>query len=333
MMQLLGDSWYARELGIPTIEDEPLPGWVARRLGNSFVRGIALWWCGRRYDRVVLSDGGLTFRILMLLERLWPRNLPYLVLLEFRPVPLRPWASVGRSQIRLWLRTGYQRWVVGPVLRSGLARAHTLSSWEVERNAGAFGVAAERFVFIPFPLTATGDELPALEGRGRRVLASGRALCDWPLVFAAAERQPWDLEIVCGAAERSLVERLNADGRARVWCDIPLPAHQDLLREVAVYLLPLLEAEVSSGHMRLFDATRGGAPVVAADVRGLADYAWHGETALLFPPGDALAAREAVNRLLDDRELADQLRRSAFACGQQRTRDQYMDRIRTLIFG
>jgi glycosyltransferase involved in cell wall biosynthesis len=231
------------------------------------------------------------------------------------------------------LRAGYQTWIVGPVLRSALARAHTLSSWEVERNAAVFGVSPERFVFVPFPMTAAGDELPPLEGRGRRVLASGRTLCDWPLVFAAADGQPWDLEIVCAEGERSLVDRLNAGAGARVRCDIPLQAHWALLHEVAVYLLPLREAQVSSGHIRIFDATRGGAPLVAADVRGVADYVSHEETALLFPPGDALAAREAVNRLLNDRELADQLRRTAFEFGQQRTRDEYLNRIRALIHG
>ena len=162
--------------------------------------------------------------------------------------------------------------MLAPVLRSALERAHTLSSWEVQRNARAFGVAPERFVFIPFPLTATGDELPTLEDRGRRVLASGRTLCDWPLVFAAAEGQAWDLEIVCAGAERPIVERLNTSGLARVRSDIPRETHGELMREIAVYLLPLREAEVSSGHIRLMTAIAAETPVVASNVSGLAEY-------------------------------------------------------------
>jgi glycosyltransferase involved in cell wall biosynthesis len=217
------------------------------------------------------------------------------------------------------------------VLRSALERAHTLSSWEVERNARAFGVAPERFVFIPFPLAVSGDELPSLAGRGRRVLSSGRTLCDWPLVFAAAEGQGWDLAVVCAASEQPEVDRLNARGQARVRSEVPVHAHGEMLRETAVYLLPLREAEVSSGHMRLFEATRGGAPVVASDVRGVEDYISSGETALLFPPGDARAARAAVNRLLNDPELAERLRRTAFERSQRRTRDEYLNRIWALI--
>jgi glycosyltransferase involved in cell wall biosynthesis len=330
-VRVLGDSWYAAELRVPTLEDEPLPRWAARRIGNPLVRGIALWSCARRYDRLVLSDSGVTFRTVMLLERLRPRRRPYLVLLEFRPAPLRRRSSIPISRRRRWLRAGYQRWIIGPVLRSALERAHTLSSWEVDRNAREFGIARERFTFIPFPLTVAGEKLPPREGRGRRVLASGRTLCDWPLVFAAAEGQSWELVIVCDPRDRRVIKQLNADHRARVWCDIPTEAHQELLRNAAVYLLPLREGDVSSGHIRVFDATRAGAALVTSNVRGLTDYVEHGETALAFPAGDASAARDAVNRLLGDPALADELRRGAFKAGQLRTREDYLHRISQLV--
>jgi glycosyltransferase involved in cell wall biosynthesis len=98
-----------------------------------------------------------------------------------------------------------------------------------------------------------------------------------------------------------------------------------------VYLLAIPQVEGSSGQIRVMDATRAGAPLVAADVKGLADYLQPGDTALTFPPGDAAAARAAVNAILANRTLAERLRQAAFARGKTRTREQYLEAIRQLI--
>lgn len=331
-MKVLADGWYANELGLQTLEDEPLPSWLAKRLGSPLARGIALWWRSRGYDRLALIGSGNLLYTVILLERLWPRRRRYLVLLQFIPVSEQAWSALGRgSKLKNQLRRWFERFVLAPVLRSSLARAHALSSWEPRRNAELFGVDPVRFVFLPWPLSFDGDELPAYSSRGRRVLASGRSLCDWPTVFAAAEDQAWDLEIVCTKDDLPKVNRLNTVAAAQVRHDIPLQEHRDLVGEVAVYLLALEEAEVSSGQIRVMDAVRGGTPLAAARVKGLADYVHDGETALQFPPGDTLAARQAVNRLLSDRELSERLRRTAFERARARTREQYMASIRSLI--
>lgn len=329
-MTVLGEGWYAKELGLRLIDDEPLPKWL--RFRNPVIRGIALWRRGRHYDTVVLTGTGTLFRTVMLLERVWPRRAPYLVLLQFIPVPARRWAALRRdSTLKQWVRLAFQHQVVAPVLRSSLARAHTLSSWERQRSAATFGVELSRFVFLAWPLSEARDECPPYAGRGRRVLASGRTLCDWPTVFAAAEGQDWDLEVVCTKDDLPLINRLNAGTLARVRNDIPLEEHRGLLRNKAVYLLALHESEASSGQVRVMDAVRGGTPLVAASVKGLLDYVEDGETALLFRPGDASAARTAVNVLLADRTRSERLRTEAFERARSRTREGYMQAIQDLI--
>ena len=104
-----------------------------------------------------------------------------------------------------------------------------------------------------------------------------------------------------------------------------------MVPHAAVYILALEEAGASSGQIRVHDAVRSGTPLVAADVRGLTDYVRKDETALVFSPGDARAAREAVNRILDDRSLAERLREAAFAFGRTRTREEYLKTILELI--
>ena len=276
---VLADGWYAEALGLRTLEDERLPRWLP--ISNPVFRGLVLWWRGHRYQSLVLVGTGLTFKVVMFLERLRPRRRRYLVLLQFIPIPERAWATLGRrSRIDYWLRLVFQRRVIAPVLRRSLVCAHTLSSWEVPRNAGMFNVDPSRFRFVPSTRVLTDNEIPPYYDRGRRVLASGRSLCDWPTVFAAAEGQDWDLEIVCTSDDLPLIQRLNRNGVAKVRHDIPLQGHRGMLKEFAVYLLALEEAEISCGQIRVMDAVSGGTPVVASRVRGLTDYLVDEETSL-----------------------------------------------------
>ncbi|MBA3735473.1 MAG: glycosyltransferase [Actinobacteria bacterium] len=332
MSSVLADSWYARELRLRTVNDE-LTRRCSRRLiaRSALARGAALWWFGRRYKVVALIGSGTTFKMFMLLERISCRRRRYIVLLEFIPVPKGSWARLARGRrFESRVRAAFQEYVIKPALRGALLRAHSLSDWERERNAAMFDVDAARFVFLPWPLVLEGDELP-LYGDRQIVLASGRSLCDWPTIFAAARGQQWRLLIVCSGRDLKLVERLNTDGVADVRHDIPLHEHRDMLKDAGVYLLALEECSVSAGQIRVMDAVRGGTPLVASMVDGLRDYIFDGETALTFTPRDAERARRHVNALLDDRRLGERLRSAAFARARKWTREEYMRSIGDLI--
>jgi glycosyltransferase involved in cell wall biosynthesis len=66
------------------------------------------------------------------------------------------------------------------------------------------------------------------------------------------------------------------------------------------------------------EAMAHGKPVVASAVGGLRDLVVDGETGLLVPPGDVKALRDALRRLLDDREL----RRRLGAAARERAVEQ-----------
>jgi hypothetical protein len=331
--RFIGDTWYAEEFGIDTVRGvagrRPR---LARLIENDALRGAVLWWLGRRYDGVVLTLSGRTAQTLLALDRFfgWRRG-RYLVLLEFIPVvgdrDLAEWGDAEAAAVPV--RHGFWRWIGAPALRRHLLSAHSMTRFEIQRNAAHYGLDPERLIFVP--LFAGLDEPPPPAERGSGVFASGRAACDWETVFAAAEGQDWDLTVVCGAADLDRVRALDREGRATILSEISKADHARLMAESAVYLLALREAAVSSGQIRLTDAAVAGTPVAAAGVRGLLDYLSDGENALVYPPGDAEAARAAVNRLLGDPDLGDSLVEEARARGRRWTRTDYLRAMRELL--
>ncbi|MGO9954520.1 MAG: glycosyltransferase [Solirubrobacteraceae bacterium] len=272
-------------------------------------------------------------RAVFVLERLFGRRGGYLVLLEFIPVvgteARAQWGS--RSRWRGALVRAYQDHVVAPVLRRCLLTAQSLTRWEMARNACHFGLAEDRFRFVPY-LASSGpcDVLPP-PGAGEGVLASGRAACDWETVFGAALGSSWPLTVVCSRADLDRVSRLNHDGRATVLCEITRDEHAQRMRDAGVYLLALREAEVSSGHVRLGDAAAAGTAVVASAVRGLEDYLEAGATALTFTPGDAAGAALAVSQLCEDTELRGSIAQAARDGSLKWSREQYLEAVAELV--
>jgi glycosyltransferase involved in cell wall biosynthesis len=82
----------------------------------------------------------------------------------------------------------------------------------------------------------------------------------------------------------------------------------ELLATATVAVMPSLNEALSNV---LLESMAAGAPVVATRVGGTPEALIDGDTGLLVEPGDSAAIATAVARLLDDRELATRLGRSA----------------------
>jgi glycosyltransferase involved in cell wall biosynthesis len=112
---------------------------------------------------------------------------------------------------------------------------------------------------------------------------------DGPLAGAVAAR----------AAELGVDDRLELRGYV---------SHGDGLRRLYETSHALLHVSRTEGVPQvLFEAQAAGLPVVATDVGGVAGALGYGERGLLVPPGNAVAAAEACERLRREPEL-----RSAF---------------------
>jgi glycosyltransferase involved in cell wall biosynthesis len=104
-----------------------------------------------------------------------------------------------------------------------------------------------------------------------------------------------DLAAQLGVADRVMFTGLRSD----------IPA---LLGSASVAVMPSLNEALSNV---LLESMAAGAPVVATRVGGTPEALIDGETGLLVAAGDSTAIATAVARLLDDRELATRLGRSA----------------------
>jgi len=329
-MRVLADGWYSWEISSWHPLTEIVSGVPERLrlrlLRNRVARGLILAILASRFDAVAVIRADASWRTLLLMRALFGRRRK-LVILHFIDHPPRA-GGLGRAVDLLWRLI--DRWATARAMLS----AQVLSASEGELYARRFGIAPQRFVFIPFAWRITAIDQPSPEPTNRHgVVAAGRAHCDWATLFAAAADSSWPLTVVCAEHDQQLVEQLNRDGRATVHVDIPHEQARELLRRAAISAMPMFDGELSHGHVRLCDAVDAGAAVVTSMVKGFDGYIESGRTALVVEPEDAGALRAGVEQLLADKQQRAALASTAYARAAQWTWDHYLGALQDLAAG
>jgi glycosyltransferase involved in cell wall biosynthesis len=112
--------------------------------------------------------------------------------------------------------------------------------------------------------------------------------------------------------DSSVEDRYAAEFRAlvaeRAWCEAPGFANRSALKEqlsnASVLALPSLE---DNCPMVVLEAAAAGVPVVAARVGGVPELVRHGETGVLFDPENLDEIRSAIERMILNREFANEV--------------------------
>jgi glycosyltransferase involved in cell wall biosynthesis len=216
--------------------------------------------------------------------------------------------------------------------RAGLGRAArtlVLTRRVRERLIDAGLGAPERIEVMPDLVDVAGLREAATEAAGREfgerhgvpadrsvVLYLGRvapekgsrALIELSEVLAARD----DVQlVVCGGAEDEAALRAAVAGRAvTVTGELAAEEVPAALARATVLVLPSTFEELGSV---VLEAAAVGVPAVAFAVGGIPEVVRDGETGLLAPPGDVPALARALERLLDDPELAARLGAGAAA--------------------
>lgn len=200
----------------------------------------------------------------------------------------------------------------------------TAVSEEAQRNVQAFGAVCEILPNgVDVDLFADAEPWPsprpAILFVGRHEPRKGLGvLLD---AFAGLERDA----VLWVAGEGPQTEELRARRVPNVeWLGaVPELEKAQRLRGATVACFPSIEGE--SFGVVLLEAMAGRTPVVAADLTGYRNVARGAKEAVLVPPGDAPALREALRRVLDDGTL----RRELVAAGTARANEFSIGRLAT----
>lgn len=127
--------------------------------------------------------------------------------------------------------------------------------------------------------------------------------------FSLMARQRPDIRaVVAGAGgDSSAMSRLDPGVRERIELlgAVPNAELPPILHGADVFAAPATGQE--SFGIVLVEAMAAGVPVVASDIPGYREVVRNRESALLVPPGDAVALAAALGEVLDDRALAERL--------------------------
>ena len=105
---------------------------------------------------------------------------------------------------------------------------------------------------------------------------------------------------------QSLVRRLGLQQQVHFLGNV-----SDLPRRLAATQVFVLSTRWEGMPLALVEAMAAGCACIGTDVVGVREVIEHGSTGLLVPPGDASALAEALQRLLQDLSLAEQIGRAA----------------------
>jgi starch synthase len=200
---------------------------------------------------------------------------------------------------------------------------------EAERLEREHGVPASRIARIPNPVTHAGGGEADRDARRRAlgfppeaVVVAWHGRIDMHIkgldvlldAWAALPREPDRRLLLIGAGsdQEWLRERLPGDA---VWIDRYLTDRAELAGLLAAADLYVLPSRREGFPVAPVEAMAGGLPVVASDVRGMAEILPRGEAdgGVIVPSGDAAALANALAEL-----IADAPRRTALAAAARR---------------
>lgn len=180
------------------------------------------------------------------------------------------------------------------------------SSREVESYTERFSLQKGQVRFLPFHTNIT--EPRNVDGAGGYILSAGRTGRDFATLAAAVEGL--NTKVVVVGDENSLKD-VHFPENVEVHKGISYPQYLELLYGCEFTVIPLLRLVKSTGQVAFLESMALGKPVVATETTGSLDYIENGRDGILVPPGDPIALRDVIERMLQAPQLCDELSANA----------------------
>jgi glycosyltransferase involved in cell wall biosynthesis len=233
----------------------------------------------------------------------------YDVVTRLRYQGIRLWTRAVAMPSERWGYKGSRLLLVNYQSVRGLVRAQCGPAVEIRRvpyaAPAAFDVARTG---VPRPVPEAvaalhSADAPLIVSVSRHDPRKGLDVLLRALAGLAAARLPFRACIVGSGAlltdHRQLLQALNLDRTVAITGHVPDAF--DYLRQADIFVLPSLQE--GSGSVSLLEALQAGLAVVASDCDGIPEDVARDRDALLVPPGDSLALKDALARLLTDEPL------------------------------
>ena len=210
-----------------------------------------------------------------------------------------------------------------------------LSRNEVEVVSRESKIPRHQLHFTPFCAQLPVEIAPVLQSLAAQnstdgfsyVFAGGNGLRDYDTLLLAAS----------GSSVPFRIASSNQHGRLPENVQFRPLSHHDFFYEMArssIVALPLLPIDGrSAGQQTYLNALALGKPLVITDVIGVRDHLEHGRHALIVPPRDPAALREAIEWLMDPAHASDRARmtREGLALTREMTFAHYCAGLETLL--
>ena len=193
------------------------------------------------------------------------------------------------------------------------------STLEVQRYTRLFSnsrSAHARFVYIPYGLYISGRDAQTqlsktADDNRPYILAAGRSGRDYATLFQAIESHDIDLHVVCDSD--NALAGLTIPSNVSILRACYDSGYVNELRNCLFVVIPLGVNDISAGQMVLIQAMAFAKPTIITRTATVEEYVVHGKQSLLVSQGSVAELRAAINRLINDSELAAQLGSNAVA--------------------
>lgn len=230
-----------------------------------------------------------------------------------------------RSPTRMAIAQNYFRLILSLI---DVAICH--SDAEILRYSAAFPRARCHFASVPYGITVTNHRALIAKYQDKTeagdIVTAGRSGRDYQTLAKAIEGLGCKLRIICNLA--GSVVGIEQGEQIAVVRDCFGGDYIDSLARALFVVVPLAENDVSAGQMVLLQASALRKAVVITRTTTTLEYATDGAEALFVDIGDVQQMRTAIQRLLADATLRDQLGENALSRFERHyTTEQYVRNI------